>query len=239
MRSRKTAINFPAARAEGLLIERVGSETVVYDVETKEAHCLKGLAAVLFASADGKTAAEDLAKAAEKTLGEPVSFAQVQEAITELESCALLDTPLVVRDGLSRRDLVRKAGYTGAALTAASPLITSILAPTSAMALNSTIPIGCAGCGKNKDCAPPPGDQDGHCCQSNQGKQCNQGCCVGHDNSCHACGCVGNTCNACTVTPTEAGIPQCPCVCGPTCPPPCCPTQALVCCVNTVPQGCN
>jgi hypothetical protein len=237
MRSRKTAISFPAPRADGLLVEQVGSETVVFDVETKEAHCLKGLASVVFALADGMTSAEDLATAAGEKLGAPVNYTQIQEAISQLEDCGLLDTPLLVRDGLSRRDLVKKAGYTGAALTAASPLITSILAPATALATNSTIPLGCSGCGKNHDCQPPPGDHDGHCCQSVAGKQCNQGCCVGHDNSCHVCNCVGTNCN-CTVTPTELGVPQCPCICGtPGCAPPCCPPNRL-CCSSQLPTGC-
>jgi hypothetical protein len=232
MRSRKTAITFPASRADGLLVERVGNETVVYDVEAKEAHCLKGLASVVFAEANGKTSAEDLAILAEKSLGEPVGFAQVQEAIDQLEACALLDTPLMIRDGLSRRDLVRKAGYAGAAATVASPLITSILTPATALAADSSIPSGCSGCGKNSDCV------SNHCCQGVPGKQCNQGCCVGHDNSCHFCGCVSGFCN-CTVTPSDIDQPACPCICGtPGCSPPCCPPGKL-CCVNVLPTGCT
>src|ERR671935_458869 len=98
MLSRKTAVSFPAARADGLLIEQIGSETVVYDTEAKQAHCLRGLASVLFTAADGKTSAEDLAAHAEKALGEPVTYIQVQEAIAQLEACALLDTPLLLHD---------------------------------------------------------------------------------------------------------------------------------------------
>jgi hypothetical protein len=232
MRSRKTAISFPAARAEGLLIEQVGNETVVFDVETKEAHCLKGLASVVFTLADGTTSAEDLALAAGEKLSEPVSYAQVQEAITQLEACALLDTPLLVRDGLSRRDLVKKAGYIGAAGAAASPLITSIMTPASALATDSSIPSGCSGCGQNQDCV------SNHCCQGVPGKQCNQGCCVGKDNSCHFCGCTSGVCN-CTVTPSDIDQPACPCICGtPGCQPPCCPPGHL-CCVNVLPTGCT
>jgi hypothetical protein len=230
MRSRKTAISFPAARADDLLIEQLGSETVVYDVNAKEAHCLRGLASVVFANADGKTSAEDLAAVAGKALGEPVTYTQVQEAIAQLEACALLDTPLLVRDGINRRDLVKRAGYAGAAATVASPLITSILAPATAMAA-SAIASGCAGCGKNSDCV------SNHCCQSVAGKQCNQGCCVNHDNSCHACGCdaQGNNCQ-CTVVASD--IPGgCPCICGsPGCVNvPCCPSQNLLCCVQQSP----
>jgi hypothetical protein len=226
MRSRKTAINFPAARADGLLIERVGGETVVYDTNAKEAHCLRGLASVVFASADGKTSAEDLAALAAEKLGEQVSYAQVQEAVAQLEACALLDTPLLIHDGMSRRDLVKKAGYIGAAATAASPLITSLVAPSAAFAASS-IATGCSGCGKNPDCV------SNHCCQSNAGKQCSQGCCVGSNNSCHFCNCSGNTCQ-CTVTPAEAGIDNCPCICGtPGCVNTACCPNGRLCCTTT------
>lgn len=229
MRSRKTAIAFPASRSDGLLVEQVGKETVVFDVEANEAHCLKGLASVVFTHADGKTKAEDLAAIAERELGEQVSFAQVQEAIAQLESVSLLDTPLLVRDGLSRRDVIKRAGVIGAAASSV-PLITSVLTPASALATNSSIPSGCSGCGQNKDCA------SNHCCQSNAGKSCNQGCCVGANNSCHFCNCVGNTCN-CTVTPSDIGT-QCPCICGAQgCSPPCCPPGQL-CCTNQLPTGC-
>jgi hypothetical protein len=227
MRSRKTAVSFPAARADGLLTEKVGSEIVVYDVEAKQAHCLKGLAASVFANADGKTSAENIAATAEKDLGEHVTFAQVQDAIAQLDAIALLDTPLLVRDGLSRREMVKKAGYVGAAAAAASPLITSLVVPSAAFAASS-IATGCSGCGKNPDCV------SNHCCQSNAGKQCSQGCCVGSNNSCHFCNCSGNTCQ-CTVTPAEAGIDNCPCICGtPGCVNvPCCPSVNELCCTTT------
>jgi hypothetical protein len=217
----------------------VGDETVVYDLETKEAHCLKGLASIVFSEADGKRSAEDIAVIAEQKLGEPVGYTAVQDAIMQLEGCELLDTPLKIRDGLSRRDLVRKAGYAGAAASVASPLITSILAPYTAMA-TTIIPAGCSGCGGNPQCATAPGDPgaQGHCCQNNAGKSCNQGCCVGSNNSCHFCDCVGTNCD-CTVAAFDIGG-QCPCICGtPGCiNTTCCPPGRL-CCVTAVPENCT
>jgi hypothetical protein len=242
MRSRKTSITFPAARAEGLLVERVGDETVVYDVESKEAHCLKALASVVFEHADGKTSAEDIAAVAGQRLGEPVGFAEIQDAIAQLEDCALLDTPLRIRDGLSRRDLVRNVGYAGAAATVAGPLITSIISPSAAYAGLSKIAAGCSGCSANQDCAPAP-DQSvhaaGHCCQGNSGKSCNQGCCVGANNSCHACNCTTATDCHCTVVASDIGG-TCPCICSdPNCTGPCCPDLAHLCCVTSIGVGCN
>jgi hypothetical protein len=226
MRSRKTAITFPVARTDSLLVENVGDETVVYDLQSKNAHCLKALASVVFTHADGRTSKDDLAALAEEQLGDTVTVANIEEALAQLEASSLLEVPLVIHDGLSRRDLVRKAGYAGATAAFAVPLITSIAAPTPAMAATQPIATGCAGCGKNSDCT------SNHCCQNNGGKQCSQGCCVGANNSCHFCNCVGNTCQ-CTVTPADAGIPQCPCICGTAgCTGPCCVSVNVLCCTT-------
>ena len=228
----KRASTPASARTEGLLVERVGDETVVYDVETKEAHCLKPLAAVVFERCDGKTTVGEISAAAEQKLGESVSVDQVGSAIAELEGLGLLDVPLVVlngdRNGWSRREMLRKAGYTGAAIAGAAPLITSIAAPTAAMAV-SGIATGCTGCGKNSDCV------SNHCCQGVPGKSCNIACCVDANNSCHVCpaNCgvpPAPPCN-CTVTLTT-----CPCTCGsPGCVNvPCCPPNSS-CCTTSNP----
>lgn len=225
--------SLPEARAEALLSEQVGDELVVYDLTSKAVHCLSPLASAVFAHCDGRTDPSRIADVAEERLGRPVSVDEVSAAVEQLEERSLLATPpLVFQDGngVSRRDLMKKSALAGAAVVAA-PLITSIAAPT-AMAAGSQIATGCSGCGGNPQCI------SNHCCQGNPGKACNQGCCVGNNNSCHFCGCVGGTCN-CTVTPSEADIPQCPCVCSdPGCTGPCCPA-GQVCCVNQVPVGCD
>lgn len=226
MRSGRTAVSCPAARIDGLLVQQVQDETVVYDLQTKDAHCLKPLAAVVFTLADGRTSVDDIAALAGERLGESVSSTDVRGAIAQLEERALLKTPLVVHNGMSRRDLVHKATLAGAATAFAGPLISSIVAPTAAMAA-SGIATGCSGCGKNSDCV------SNHCCQSNAGKDCSQGCCVGGNNSCHFCNCVGSNCQ-CTVTPADAGIPQCPCICGTggCVGVPCCVTVNALCCTT-------
>jgi hypothetical protein len=167
----------PPARSEGLLVERVGEETVIYDLASKEAHALKPLAGLVFTLADGAATQAELAKLATTQLNQSVTEGDIADAVEQLTDRSLLDVPLSVRDGLSSRQLVHRSAFAGAAAFAA-PLITSIVAPTAAMA-QSGIPSGCTGCGKNKDCL------SGHCCQVVSGKSCNFACCVLSDNSCH------------------------------------------------------
>src|SRR3954471_10546374 len=97
MRSRVTASAVPAARCDGLLIEPVGDETVIYDTRSKQAHCLKPLAAVVFDASDGQATVAEIARTAERRLGAAVSHADVADAVHQLERLGLLQTALVVR----------------------------------------------------------------------------------------------------------------------------------------------
>lgn len=191
----------PKARTEHLLVEQVDDETVVYDLHVKQVHCLGPLAAVVFGQCDGRASAAEIALVASERTGSPVTGSDVAAAIAELEGLGLLERPVLqVRDGLSRRDMVRKSALVGSAAFAA-PLITSIAAPTAAMAL-SGIPTGCTGCGKNPDCV------SNHCCQSVAGKQCNQSCCVANNNSCRLR--EVNGVNVCSVLLAGCGSVVCP-----------------------------
>ena len=154
MRVRKqTSIARPIARAEGLLIESVGEETVVYDTEAKEAHCLKSLAAAVFMYADGTKTASDIAELAAYRMGTPVTEAEVNDAFAQLDSCALLDQgPVVVHksNGMSRRDVLKRFGVV-AGVAAATPLIATVSA--SAAPGDSKIPTGgCCGSTRTDTC---------------------------------------------------------------------------------------
>lgn len=126
----------PLARSEGLLLEQVGSETVVYDPETREAHCLSALAAAVFAECDGRTPVDRIAERAGSRMGEPINVQHVEAAIEQLEQRGLLSGPMpaVARsNGLSRRQLMHRTAGATAALSAV-PLVTSIVTPAFAQA---------------------------------------------------------------------------------------------------------
>ena len=135
-----TRRNLPLARHEGMLVEHVGDETVIYDSKTKEAHCLSPLAAVVFAQCDGRTRVKEIAAATTERLGEPVDDTRVMDALAQLEERALLAAP--ARGGLSRRDMFQKSAAAAGGV-AAVPLITSIVAPAAIAAQT------CDVCGTN------------------------------------------------------------------------------------------
>src|SRR3954452_24391914 len=125
----------PVARKEGLLVEPVGDETVVYDAETKEAHCLSSLTAAVFAHCDGDTTIEELTSVTAERLGEPVEASRVLDALAQLEERELMAVPAKARDDLSRRDMLRRSAAAAGGV-AIAPLITSVVAPN-AIAANS------------------------------------------------------------------------------------------------------
>jgi hypothetical protein len=127
----------PVAREDGLLVEPVGEETVVYDTKTREAHCLSPLSAVVFANCDGDTTIDQLASLASERLGQPVEVAGVLDALAQLEERELMAVPAKRRGDLTRREMLRKsAAVAGGA--AMAPLITSVSAPPAIAALTAT-----------------------------------------------------------------------------------------------------
>jgi hypothetical protein len=138
----------PLARSEGLIIEEIGDEVLVYDSMVDTAHCLSPDATRVWQRCDGRTPTGGLAA----QVG--LSPDRVKTALEELERCELLEE----FGGHTRREMGLKVVKTGAAV-AATPLIISVMAPTPAMA---TTFIVCASrssnnCGGLDGCSSVPG----------------------------------------------------------------------------------
>ena len=152
----------PAARSDGLVVEHLAGETLIYDLERDEAHHLNPTAAAVFALCDGRTTLEAVATRASQQLGQPVNTDTVREAVEGLASLHLLDGIAEMDLGVSRREMVRKAALVGAGAAVAGPVIKSIVAPTPALAQSPNCPVG------------QPGGND---CPCSQDSQCGSGCC--------------------------------------------------------------
>lgn len=136
----------PVVRSDGLLVEQVGDETVIYDPERTEAHCLGPLAAAVFSRCDGEASIERIAELVTADLNEPTGIDHVETALAQLEERELVVVPGV---GTSRREMLRRtAAVAATAITV--PLVTSIVMPTAALAAG-----GCAigkKCTSDADC---------------------------------------------------------------------------------------
>ncbi len=160
------------ARKEGLVIQEMPDEVLVFDLETNKAHCLNKTAAFVWKACDGKNSVADITKLFGNKSGTSVPEDLVWLALDQLKKENLIenkDEIVVDYNGMSRREVIRKVGL---ASVVALPLISSLIAPTAVSAQSPT-------------CHP-------HGTGTNQGVGCP---CNGNGN-CASNHCVGGTCVA-------------------------------------------
>src|SRR5712692_4186282 len=138
----KDAARLPRTRTHDLVIRELDDETLVYNTERDEAHCLNQTAALVWKHCDGTTTAEQAAHSLQSKLEVPVGADVVWLAVKQLQRFHLVEGSQK-SPSVSRRALVLK--YAPAAL--ALPVIMSINAPTPAQGAS------CARIGEA--CGPP------------------------------------------------------------------------------------
>ena len=161
----KSTAALPRARKDGLVIKELPNETLVYDLETDEAHCLNQTAALVWKRCDGRTTIAKMTSLLQAQLETSVNADVVWLAVKQLRDFHLVDSydeETVAMPLVSRRNLVLK--YAPAALVL--PLIMSISAPTAAQAATDPCIADPGGLG----C---PCQSDGDCDSQN----CNAGTC--------------------------------------------------------------
>lgn len=125
----------PQARRDGLVVQELAEEVLVYDTERHKAHCLNPIAAAVWRHCDGQTTVADMVPRLQRDFSTPVDGAVVWSAIAQLGKARLLAGEVRRRSdegGLSRRELLRLLG--AAAVTV--PLVTTIAAPAAAQAVS-------------------------------------------------------------------------------------------------------
>lgn len=123
----------PRARRQGLFVTELQGELLVYDRERHRAHCLNPTAATVFRHCDGRTSVRELSRLLSRELDVPADEGLVWLSLERLSQARLLEArpePPPTAGGLSRRELVRRAGLAAALL----PVVSSILAPGAAEA---------------------------------------------------------------------------------------------------------
>lgn len=158
----------PKARKEGILVQELSDEVLVYDLENHKAHCLNKAAAAVWEHCDGTKSVRDIALALGKDLNAQADEGMVWHALDQLGKARLLENKIPQpegKPGLSRRELMRKAGI---AAMIAIPVVTSILAPkalASATSCGSPCSPGSAECVAITNCTfcPSSGPNAGTC----------------------------------------------------------------------------
>ena len=147
----------PQARAEGLVVQELADELLVYDLETHESHCLNRTAALVWRRCDGQTDVREITRRVATELASPVDEQVTWYALKQLERRSLLRAPLPqlsAQARISRRALIRRVGLTLVLI----PAITSITAPTAYAAVSCT-----GACPNGNECAPNCVCVNGNC----------------------------------------------------------------------------
>jgi len=149
----REAQQFPRARVEGLVVQELTDEVLVYDRKSHHAHCLNRTAALVWRQCDGRTSIKQMRLRLAGELKAPVGEEALSSALEQLGKARLL-LETKADPGrervMSRRELAREMGL-ATALTV--PLVTTILVPA-ALAAASCASLSCAGA---NPCLATPG----------------------------------------------------------------------------------
>ena len=146
----KPSAPFPLARKEGLLVETLPDEVLVYDLDRKKAHCLNQTAALIWQHCDGHRSVSEIARALSDQMNTPIDEEVVWYGLNHLSKTRLLEEEIARPVGLpnaTRRDLIRKIG-----LAVSIPLVISVLAPSASAGLSCTNKTCAGGCPPNCTC---------------------------------------------------------------------------------------
>jgi hypothetical protein len=124
------------ARTDTVLTQQVGDELVVYDGLSNQAHCLNRTAALVWRRCDGGSSVAEIVAVLRRDDGLLVNQSVVWLALEQLERARLLQRPLerpIGKARVSRRQVVRHLSRMGG-LAVLLPVVTSVVAPTPAMA---------------------------------------------------------------------------------------------------------
>ena len=128
------------ARQNGIVVQEMPDEVLVYDLDSNKAHCLNSSAAQVWKSCDGTNTVADIVKQFDGKVTEDF----VWLAIDQLNENGLLANEIAPRfAGQSRRQVLKTIGL---ASMVAIPVIASLVAPSSAMAAVSCTCTSAANC---------------------------------------------------------------------------------------------
>lgn len=127
----------PTARQTEVVVQDLKGEVLIYDLKINKAYCLNETSALVYNLCDGNHSVSEIRESIARKLKQPVTEDFVWLAIDQLKEDNLLENASEIEvklKGLSRREAIRKVGL---ASMIALPLITSLIAPTAAMAASA------------------------------------------------------------------------------------------------------
>lgn len=130
---------FPLAASSDLVVQEFKDEVLIYNLRTNRAFCLNATSAAVWQACDGNRGVLEIADEVSRKLNTFVNEDIVWLALEQLKKDSLLvdsEDLLINFGGMSRRDMIRKAGL---ATMVALPLVSSLVAPPAAAAQSASI----------------------------------------------------------------------------------------------------
>jgi len=127
MKSKEQAL--PRARNEGLLVQELDGEVLVYDRLRHKAHCLNQTAALVWLRCDGKTDADQMVLHLSKKTDSTVDRTVVWMALKQLATAHLLEGDAPAwreQSNITRREVISRIGASAAVVL---PVVSTIVAP--------------------------------------------------------------------------------------------------------------
>ncbi len=133
----------PRARTDQLLVMDIDGETLVYDLAGHRAHCLNGVAGIIWRLCDGRTSVDRIIPGVASATGTCPDEDLVWYALRRLNGARLLEGFRAVAPAhvVTRRDLFRRMTAAGFGLMLL-PTVATIVAPTTLQAQASCLPSG-------------------------------------------------------------------------------------------------
>jgi hypothetical protein len=153
----------PIARKQGLVIQELPDEVLVYDLDRDRAHCLNQTAAFVWQRCNGRNTTAQIANTLGQEFDCTVDEKVIWLALDQLGRNHLLDRQPIppALMGMNRRAMVKALGLAAAI---AVPLVSSIVAPTPAQA--ATCLANGQLCSTNTQCC------SGFCCSGTCAANC-------------------------------------------------------------------
>ena len=203
---------YPKARQADLILQRVSSEVVIYDLRIDRAIHLNEQLTRVWNRSDGQSSIQDIADSIAADTGDSVTVEIVELALEQLaERELLLEVERVDEDesaSMSRREMLQKACVASLVML---PALSAITVPTPTSAASGA---ACPGLGNDPDCCP---------CTANG--NCASGCCAPAPVGC--------------ITPGPGALPNGdPCRANCNCATGCCAPAPVGCvALNSLPAG--
>ena len=127
-------MNKPKTRNENIIVQEMENEILIYDLNNNKTFSLNETSALIYLLCDGKQSITEISRSLSKKLNQPISEDLVWLALDSFKKDNLLennDQFEIDFKGLSRRQVIKKIGFSSLATL---PVIASVTAPAAAAA---------------------------------------------------------------------------------------------------------